>query len=149
MDSFLVLRGTKTLHVRMDRHEHNARALAAWLAKHPQVERVYYPGLESHPQHELAKRQARGFGGMISFVLRGGLDQAKRFLSACQIFTLAESLGGVESLIEHPAIMTHASVPPENRAKLGIVDGFIRLSVGIEELADLQADLEGAFSAAK
>jgi cystathionine gamma-lyase len=149
MDSFLVLRGTKTLHVRMDRHEHNARAIAAWLAKHSQVERVYYPGLESHPQHELAKRQARGFGGMISFVLRGGLDQARRFLSACQIFTLAESLGGVESLIEHPAIMTHASVPPENRAKLGIVDGFIRLSVGIEDVADLQADLEGAFKAAK
>ncbi len=149
MDSFLVLRGTKTLHVRMDRHEQNARAIAAWLAKHPQVERVYYPGLESHPQHELAKRQARGFGGMISFVLRGGLDQARRFLSACQIFTLAESLGGVESLIEHPAIMTHASVPPENRAKLGIVDGFIRLSVGIEDVADLQTDLEGAFKAAK
>jgi cystathionine gamma-lyase len=149
MDSFLVLRGTKTLHVRMDRHEHNARAIAAWLAKHPQVERVYYPGLESHPQHELAKRQARGFGGMISFVLRGGLDEARRFLSACQIFTLAESLGGVESLIEHPAIMTHASVPPENRAKLGIVDGFIRLSVGIEDVADLQSDLEGAFKAAK
>jgi cystathionine gamma-lyase len=149
MDSFLVLRGTKTLHVRMDRHEQNARAIAAWLAKHPQVERVYYPGLESHPQHALAKRQARGFGGMISFVLRGELAQAKRFLSACKIFTLAESLGGVESLIEHPAIMTHASVPAENRAKLGIVDGLIRLSVGIEELADLQADLEGAFAAAK
>ncbi|MGE5183178.1 MAG: trans-sulfuration enzyme family protein [Acidobacteriota bacterium] len=149
MDSFMVLRGTKTLHVRMDRHEHNARQLAAWLVKHPQVDKVYYPGLETHPQHELAKRQARGFGGMISFVLRGNLDQAKRFLSACKIFTLAESLGGVESLIEHPAIMTHASVPPENRAKLGIVDGFIRLSVGIEDVADLQSDLEGAFSAAK
>jgi cystathionine beta-lyase/cystathionine gamma-synthase len=149
MDSFLVMRGTKTLHVRMDRHEHNARLIAAWLEKHPQVEKVYYPGLESHPQHALAKHQARGFGGMISFVLRGGLDHAKRFLSTCQIFTLAESLGGVESLIEHPAIMTHASVPPENRAKLGIVDGFIRLSVGIEDLADLQGDLERAFAAAK
>jgi cystathionine gamma-lyase len=149
MDSFMVLRGTKTLHVRMDRHESNARALAAWLEKHPQVEKVIYPGLESHPQHTLAKKQQRGFGGMISFVLRGNLDQARRFLSACKIFTLAESLGGVESLIEHPAIMTHASVPPENRKKLGIVDGFIRLSVGIEDLADLQADLEGSFAAAK
>jgi cystathionine gamma-lyase len=149
MDSFLVVRGTKTLHVRMDRHEHNARIIATWLERHPQVEKVYYPGLESHPQHALAKKQARGFGGMISFVLRGSLDQAKRFLSACQIFTLAESLGGVESLIEHPAIMTHASVPPENRAKLGIVDGFIRLSVGIEDITDLQGDLERAFAAAK
>jgi cystathionine gamma-lyase len=149
MDSFLVVRGTKTLHVRMERHEHNARLIAAWLEKHPQVEKVYYPGLESHPQHALANKQARGFGGMISFVLRGGLDEARRFLSACQIFTLAESLGGVESLIEHPAIMTHASVPAENRAKLGIVDGFIRLSVGIEDLADLQADLERAFAAAR
>jgi cystathionine gamma-lyase len=149
MDSFLVLRGTKTLHVRMDRHEHNARALATWLAAHPQVDKIYYPGLESHPQHALAKQQQRGFGGMISFVLKGGLDQARRFLSACQVFTLAESLGGVESLIEHPAIMTHASVPAENRAKLGIVDGFIRLSVGIEDLTDLQADLDRAFAAAK
>jgi cystathionine gamma-lyase len=149
MDSFMVLRGTKTLHVRMERHEHNARHLAAWLARHPQVEKVIYPGLESHPQHALAKQQQRGFGGMISFVLRGDLEQARRFLSACQVFTLAESLGGVESLIEHPAIMTHASVPAENRQKLGIVDGFIRLSVGIEDIADLQADLEGAFAAAR
>ena len=148
MDSFLVLRGTKTLHVRMDRHEQNARALAAWLEEHRQVEKVIYPGLQSHPQHALAKQQQRGFGGMISFVLRGNLEAARRFLSACQVFTLAESLGGVESLIEHPAIMTHASVPPENRAKLGIVDGFIRLSVGIEDIADLQADLERAFKAA-
>jgi len=149
MDSFMVLRGTKTLHVRMDRHESNARTIAAWLAKHPQVEKVIYPGLESHPQHALAKQQQRGFGGMISFVLKGGLDESRRFLSACKIFTLAESLGGVESLIEHPAIMTHASVPPENRKKLGIVDGFIRLSVGIEDVSDLQADLEGSFAAAK
>jgi len=149
MDSFLVLRGTKTLHVRMERHESNARTIAAWLDKHPQVEKVIYPGLPSHPGHELQKRQAKGFGGMISFVLRGNLDQARRFLSACKIFTLAESLGGVESLIEHPAIMTHASVPPENRKKLGIVDGFIRLSVGIEDVADLQRDLEGSFQAAK
>ncbi len=149
MDSFMVLRGTKTLHVRMDRHEANARAIAAWLERHPQVEKVIYPGLESHPQHALAKRQQRGFGGMISFVLRGGLDESRKFLSACQIFTLAESLGGVESLIEHPAIMTHASVPLATRNKLGIADGFIRLSVGIEDLADQQGDLERAFHAAK
>lgn len=149
MDCFLIVRGTKTLHVRMDRHESNARALASWLAEHPQVEKAIYPGLPSHPQHALAARQQRGFGGMISFVLRGGLEESRRFLSACQVFTLAESLGGVESLIEHPAIMTHASVPPENRAKLGIVDGFIRLSVGIEDLSDLQADLDRAFHAAK
>jgi cystathionine gamma-lyase len=149
MDSFLVMRGTKTLHVRMDRHESNARAIATWLERHPQVEKVIYPGLESHPQHALAKRQARGFGAMISFVLKGGLDESRRFLSACQIFTLAESLGGVESLIEHPAIMTHASVPSDRRAALGIVDGFIRLSVGIEDLSDLQADLERSFAAAK
>ena len=149
MDSFMVLRGTKTLHVRMDRHEQNARTLAAWLDKHPQVERVIYPGLESHPQHALAKKQQRGFGGMISFVLKGNLDSARRFLSTCKLFTLAESLGGVESLIEHPAIMTHASVPPENRKKLGILDGFIRLSVGIEDVADQQADLDRAFHAAK
>ena len=149
MDSFLVLRGTKTLHVRMDRHDRNARALAGWLEHHAQVEKVIYPGLESHPQHQLARRQASGFGGMISFVLAGGLDASRRFLSACQIFTLAESLGGVESLVEHPAIMTHASVPPERRLQLGIADGFIRLSVGIEDLADLQTDLERAFRAAK
>jgi cystathionine gamma-lyase len=149
MDSFLVMRGTKTLHVRMERHEQNARTIAAWLAQHPQVEKVIYPGLESHPQHALARKQARGFGGMISFVLKGGLDESRRFLSACQIFTLAESLGGVESLIEHPAIMTHASVPAETRQKLGIVDGFIRLSVGIEDVSDLQGDLERAFHAAR
>ena len=149
MDCFMVLRGTKTLHVRMDRHEHNARALAEWLVRHPQVEQVYYPGLESHPQHALAKKQQRGFGGMISFVLKGGLDASRRFLSNCRIFTLAESLGGVESLIEHPAIMTHASIPADRRAALGIVDGFIRLSVGIEDLVDQQRDLERAFAAAK
>ncbi len=149
MDSFLVMRGTKTLHVRMARHEHNAEKIAAHLAIHPQVAKVIYPGLESHPQHALARSQARGFGGMISFVLKGGLDEARRFLSACQIFTLAESLGGVESLIEHPAIMTHASVPAETRAKLGIADGFIRLSCGIEDLSDLLGDLDRAFHAAK
>jgi cystathionine gamma-lyase len=149
MDSFLVMRGTKTLHVRMERHEQNARAIAEWLAGHPQVEKVIYPGLESHPQHALAKKQQRGFGGMISFVLKGGLDESRRFLSACQVFTLAESLGGVEALIEHPAIMTHASIPADTRKKLGIDDGFIRLSVGIEDLADLKGDLERAFAAAK
>ena len=149
MDSFLVMRGTKTLHVRMVRHDENARALASWLERHPQVEKVIYPGLPSHPQHALARQQQRGFGGMISFVLTGGLEASRRFLSACQIFTLAESLGGVESLIEHPAIMTHASVPPDRRAELGIADGFIRLSVGIEDAADLQADLERAFHAAR
>ena len=149
MDSFLVMRGTKTLHVRMQRHEDNARVIAEWLAGHPQVSRVIYPGLESHPQHALAKKQQRGFGGMISFVLRGGLDEARRFLSACRVFALAESLGGVESLIEHPAIMTHASVPAERRAALGIDDGFIRLSVGIEDVDDLRADLERSFAAAR
>ena len=149
MDSFLVLRGTKTLHVRMERHEENARAIATWLAGHDQVEKVIYPGLESHPQHALARKQQRGFGGMISFVLKGGLDESRRFLSACQVFTLAESLGGVESLIEHPAIMTHASIPADRRAALGIVDGFIRLSVGIEDLSDLRADLERSFAAAR
>jgi cystathionine gamma-lyase len=149
MDSFLVLRGTKTLHVRMQRHEENARAIATWLSSHAQVEKVIYPGLESHPQHALAKKQQRGFGGMISFVLKGGLDESRRFLSACQVFTLAESLGGVESLIEHPAIMTHASIPVDRRAALGIADGFIRLSVGIEDLSDLRADLERSFAAAR
>lgn len=149
VDSFMVLRGLKTLHVRMERHEQNARALAEWLQGHAQVERVIYPGLPSHPQHALAKKQQRGFGGMISFDLRGDLDAAKRFLSTCELFALAESLGGVESLAEHPAIMTHASVPPERRRELGINDGFIRLSVGIEDLDDLKADLERAFAAAR
>lgn len=149
MDSFLVLRGTKTLHVRMERHEQNARALATWLEGHAQVERVIYPGLASHPQHALAARQQRGFGGMISFDLRGGLEAARKFLRACRLFALAESLGGVESLIEHPAIMTHASVPVERRHALGIGDGLIRLSVGIEDLDDLRGDLERAFAAAQ
>ncbi len=149
MDSFLVMRGTKTLHVRMDRHEQNARSIAQWLSSHPQVKQVIYPGLESHPQHALARKQATGFGGMISFVLDGGLEESRKFLSACQIFTLAESLGGVEALIEHPAIMTHASIPAETRQKLGIADGFIRLSVGIEDLEDLRGDLERAFHAAR
>ena len=149
MDSFLVMRGTKTLHVRMARHEENARAIAEWLSGHPQVDRVIYPGLESHPQHALARKQATGFGGMISFDLKGDLESARRFLKACRLFALAESLGGVESLIEHPAIMTHASVPADRRRALGIADGFIRLSVGIEDLSDIRADLERAFHAAR
>jgi cystathionine gamma-lyase len=149
LDSFLVLRGLKTLHIRMARHEENANALAEWLSRHPSVQRVIYPGLASHPQHQLARRQQRGFGGMISFDLAGGVEAARRFLRACRIFACAESLGGVESLVEHPAIMTHASVPPDRRRALGIGDGFIRLSVGIEDVADLRADLDAAFAAAR
>jgi cystathionine gamma-lyase len=148
IDSFLVLRGLKTLHVRMARHEENARALAEWLSTHRQVARAIYPGLSSHPQHQVARRQQRGFGGMISFELAGDLEAARRFLKACRVFACAESLGGVESLIEHPAIMTHASLPADRRRALGISDGFIRLSVGIEDLDDLRADLESAFAAA-
>jgi cystathionine gamma-lyase len=146
-DSFLVLRGTKTLHVRMDRHMANAQAVAKMLAKHGEVEKVYYPGLESHPQHALMKRQMRGPGAMISFVVKGGLDKARRVLMKTRVFACAESLGGVESLIEHPAIMTHASVPAENRRALGIDDGLIRLSVGIEDVDDLIADLQQALTA--
>lgn len=145
-DSFLILRSLKTLSLRMERHCENAQHLANWLSTHPKVRKVIYPGLSSHPQHQLAKEQMSAFGGMISIVLQGGLEEAKRFLSACKLFTLAESLGGVESLIEHPAIMTHASIPPEKREELGIVDGFIRLSVGIEHIDDLQADLEHALA---
>ena len=144
-DSFLALRGVKTLAVRMQRHCENALALAAWLEAHPKVARVHYPGLPSHPQHALARRQMpRGFGGMISIELNGGLDEARRFLERCELFALAESLGGVESLIEHPAIMTHASVPADARAQLGISDTLCRLSVGIEDFDDLHADLETA-----
>lgn len=145
-DSFLILRSLKTLSLRMERHCENAQHLANWLSTHPKVRKVIYPGLNSHPQHQLAKEQMSAFGGMISIVLQGGLEEAKRFLSACKLFTLAESLGGVESLIEHPAIMTHASIPPEKRKELGIEDGFIRLSVGIEHIDDLQADLEHALA---
>jgi cystathionine gamma-lyase len=144
MDCFLILRSTKTLHVRMERHCGNAMRIAEWLSKHPKVEKVIYPGLPSHPQHELAKRQMRAFGGMISVVLKGGLSAATNFLERVELFSLAESLGGVESLIEHPAIMTHASIPAEARAKLGIVDGFVRFSVGIEDVEDLIGDIEGA-----
>ncbi|MFZ1325867.1 MAG: PLP-dependent aspartate aminotransferase family protein, partial [Candidatus Contendobacter sp.] len=144
-DSFLALRGLKTLSLRMERHSANALRIAGWLEQHPKIERVLYPGLPSHPQHALAQQQLRpGFGGMISAVVRGRLTEVTRFLSRCQVFTLAESLGGVESLIEHPAIMTHASVPPEVRQQLGFVDGLVRLSVGIEDVADLLADLAQA-----
>jgi cystathionine gamma-lyase len=147
MDSFLVLRGLKTLHVRMQRHAENAGALATWLERHPKVERVIYPGLASHPQHALAARQTSGHGGMITFFPKGDLAACRRFLERCRVFTLAESLGGVESLVDHPAIMTHASIPAETRAALGITDNLVRLSVGIEDLADLQADLEAALDA--
>ena len=146
MDCWLAMRGIKTLHVRMDRHNENAMKIAERLEKHSAVERVIFPGLKSHPQHEIAKKQMSGFGGMISFTAKGGLDKAKRIVEGTKIFALAESLGGVESLIEHPAIMTHASVPPENRKRLGIDDGLIRLSVGIENLDDLWADLEQALA---
>ncbi len=145
-DSFLVLRGLKTLPLRMRQHCESANTLAHWLEKHHVIQKVIYPGLTSHPQHALAKQQMQAFGGMISMVVDGGLDGAKRFLSRCELFTLAESLGGVESLIEHPAIMTHASIPAEARKALGIDDGFVRLSVGIEDVGDLKADLEYALS---
>lgn len=145
-DSFLALRGLKTLALRMERHCANAQQIAEWLTAHPRIEKVYYPGLGSHPQHELAKRQMRAFGGMVTAVLRGGLEPARRFLERCRIFALAESLGGVESLIEHPGSMTHASIPAEKRAELGIDDGLVRLSVGIEDLDDLLADLAQALN---
>jgi len=145
-DCFLQLRSTKTLHVRMERHCSNARKVAEYLEKHKRIERVYYPGLPSHPQHEIAKMQMRDFGGMISAVLKGGLAESRTFLERVKLFSLGESLGGVESLIEHPAIMTHATIPPENRAKLGIVDGLVRFSVGIEDVDDLIEDIEHALS---
>ncbi len=147
MDCFLALRGLKTLAVRMERHNQNAMRLAEFLSAHGQVERVIYPGLASHPQHQLAQRQMRGFGGMMTFFVKGGLEAARRVLSSVQLFTLAESLGGVESLIEHPAIMTHASIPPEVRAEIGIHDNLIRVSVGIESANDLIADLDQALKA--
>ena len=145
-DSFLALRGLKTLHLRMKAHCENAGELAAWLAKHPKVEKVIYPGLASHPQHELAKRQMAGFGGMLSILVKGGLPAARAFMERCKLFALAESLGGVESLINHPAIMTHASVPAENRARLGIHDNLVRLSVGVEDVEDLRAELDAALN---
>jgi cystathionine gamma-lyase len=141
-DAFLAMRGLKTLHLRMQAHCANAMELAKWLEKHPAIERVIYPGLKSHPQHALAKRQMDGFGGIITIEVKGGLKKAKRVLERCELFSLAESLGGVESLIEHPAIMTHASVPAANRKRLGISDGLIRLSVGVENVVDLKNELE-------
>ena len=145
-DSFLAMRGLKTLHLRMRAHCAGASELAAWLEQHPAVERVIYPGLKSHPQYALAKRQMDGPGGIISIVVKGGLRKARRMLERCHLFALAESLGGVESLIEHPAIMTHASIPPANRKRLGISDGLIRLSVGVEDVADLRDELARALS---
>lgn len=147
MDCWLVLRGIKTLGVRMRQHEASAKHIAAWLEAHPAVERVVYPGLESHPQHAIARKQMSGYGGMITFFLKGGLDAARKMLESVKVFALAESLGGVESLIEHPAIMTHASVPADVRAKLGISDSLVRLSVGIEDLDDLMRDLDHALAA--
>ena len=146
-DSFLVLRGIKTLALRVERSNANALALAQWLEREPKVSKVFYPGLESHPQHALARRQMNGFGGIVSIDLATDLSGARRFLEACEVFTLAESLGGVESLIEHPALMTHASIPAEQRAQLGIGDGLIRLSVGIEHLEDQREDLRRALAA--
>ena len=145
---FLVLRGTKTLPVRMDRHCANARALATWLDDHPGVSEVHYPGLESHPQHDVAARQMDDFGGMLSFELDGTLEEASAVVSNTEVFALAESLGGVESLIEQPAAMTHAAVPPEEREAAGLSDGLIRVSVGVEHVDDLRADLRGAIEAA-
>jgi cystathionine gamma-lyase len=144
-DSFVLLRSLKTLGVRMKAHEQNASIIAQFLESHQEVEKVLYPGLPSHPQHKLAKEQMRGFGGMISFFLKGDLKKTRKFLESLTLFSLAESLGGVESLVEHPAIMTHASVPAENRKSLGIHDNFIRLSVGIEDSQDLIDDLKFAF----
>lgn len=144
-DSFLVLRGTKTLAVRMAKHDENGRAVAAFLAEHPKVEKVYYPGLASHAQHELAKKQQDGFGGMVAFET-GSLENAKKVLENVKICTLAESLGGVESLISHPATMTHASVPIEKRQSLGITDGLVRVSVGIEDIEDILEDLDQALA---
>jgi cystathionine gamma-lyase len=145
-DSFLALRGLKTLHLRMRAHCDNAMALAEWLQAHDAVEKVVYPGLASHPHHALAARQMEGFGGMVSIVLKGGYEAAKRFCERTELFALAESLGGVESLVNHPAVMTHASVPAERRAQLGIVDSLVRLSVGVEDVDDLRNDLAHALA---
>lgn len=145
-DSFLALRGLKTLHLRMKAHCANAQQVAEMLEAHPAVEQVIYPGLPSHSQHDLAKRQMNGFGGMITILLKGGLDESRRFLERCRVFALAESLGGVESLIEHPAIMTHASVPADVRAQLGIADNLVRISVGVEDVDDLLDDLRQALA---
>lgn len=143
-DSWLILRGIKTLSVRMEKHARNAIKIARFLEEHPKVERVIYPGLASHPQYEIAKKQMRGFGGMITFFIKGDVEVARKFLERLTLWTLAESLGGVESLVDHPAIMTHASVPPEIRKQLGLYDNLIRLSVGIEDVDDLIGDLIAA-----
>ena len=146
-DCFLVLRGIKTLHVRMDRHCQNGRAVAQFLKSHPKVDRVYWPGLEEHPNHDVAVRQMRNFGGMVSFTLKGNrFEDAKKVLSNTHLFALAESLGGVESLIGHPASMTHAAIPKEERERSGVVDSLIRLSVGIEHQDDLIEDLDRALN---
>ena len=145
-DSFLLLRSLKTLPIRMERHCSNAHKIALYLESHDAIEKVIYPGLESHPQHEIAKKQMNGFGGMISVVLKGGLESATKFLERTELFSLAESLGGVESLIEHPAIMTHASIPPEIREEIGISDGLVRLSVGIESIEDLMLDIDNSLN---
>ena len=146
MDSFLTLRGIKTLHVRMQRHCENARVIANYLKKHDKVDNVYWPGFENHPNHNIAKSQMNDFGGMISFTVKGNFDLVKRITSSFKIFTLAESLGGVESLVNHPATMTHASIPKEERDKIGISDNLIRLSVGIEDISDLVDDIEQAIN---
>ena len=145
-DSFLALRGLKTLHLRMKAHCKNAQGLAEWLEAHRAVEKVIYPGLKSHPQHELAKRQMDGFGGMVSIYVRGGMAEARRMMERCELFAIAESLGGVESLVNHPAVMTHASVPPERRVHLGVTDNLVRLSVGVESMNDLRQELAGALA---
>ncbi len=145
-DSFLALRGLKTLALRLERSSSNAMALAEWLEAHPAIDRVTYPGLKSHPGHEVAKRQMDAFGGMVTIFVKGGLDAAKTFLERVELFTLAESLGGVESLIEHPGIMTHASIPPERRKEMGLDDSLVRLSVGVEDFGDLKRDLEHALA---
>jgi cystathionine gamma-lyase len=145
-DSFLAMRGLKTLHLRMKAHCESALDIARWLEKHPAIERVIYPGLKSHPQHALARRQMDGFGGIISAEVKGGVRAARKMLERCELFALAESLGGVESLIEHPGIMTHASIPPATRKRLGISDGLIRLSVGVEDVEDLRSELSRALA---
>lgn len=147
MDSFLVLRGIKTLHVRMQRHAENGREIAHFLKDHPKVEKVYWPGFEGHQNHDVAKRQMKDFGGMLSFVVKGTLEQTRKVVSALEVITLAESLGGVESLAGHPASMTHASIPLDERLKTGIVDSLVRLSIGIEDAEDLKADLDRALNA--
>jgi len=147
-DAWLTLRGIKTLAVRMRAHCENARQVAGWLSEHPLVEKVYYPGLASHPGHELAKRQMRDFGGMVSFVVKGGMEVARTIATSTELFSLAESLGGVESLLTHPPTMTHGSIPKEIREARGVVDGLLRLSVGIEDAGDLMADLQQAFDKA-